>query len=112
MMPQAGDFVAYGGRAGRVRGFETVDPVGLCLAIALTAQTRGVVLVPAHRAAETVERITEAQAIIFDENPMPIMTFGQNRMQRVRAVKARKHAERMADLGRLGGLTKARNRAA
>lgn len=111
-MVQAGDFVAYSGRAGRVRGTETVDPVGLCLAITLTAQARGVVFVPMARATDSVKPISEAVALIMDGNNQPAQSFAQNKMQRARAAKARKHAERMADLGRLGGLTKAKNRAA
>jgi len=90
-----------------------VDAAGIHLdavAIVLTASPRAVVRVPLRRAAKVLKPISEAQASLMDENVAPPATLGQTKMARARAAKRQRGL--MAEFGRLGGLTKARNRAA
>jgi hypothetical protein len=107
-----GSFVSYGGRAAEVRGVQpftspsghTVD----CLVLIHTGQPRGVVRVPLDRVADNVRPISKREAEHMDAHIVAAVTRVQSAMQRARAAAAAK----AADYGRLGGLTKARNRAA
>ena len=110
---RSGDFVAYLGRAGRVRGVESVDVAGIrldALVIVHTALPRGVVHVPLRRVANTVKRISAAEVARMDETIVPPITYQQSRLQKARAAKQAKGV--FVEFGRLGALAKARNRAA
>jgi hypothetical protein len=111
-----GEFVSYGGRAGRVHGVESVDVAGVrldALTIVHTGSPRAVVHVPLRRAANAVKRITEAQAMAMDECIEAPVTMRKTRLQKAaQQNKLTAIRERMAEFGRLGGLTKAKNRAA
>lgn len=71
---KTGGLVAYGGRAGRVRGIETVRAAGVAveaLAIEHTGSPRGVVFVPLPNVGDAVQPISEAQAAALDADVRP-----------------------------------------
>lgn len=107
-----GSLVAYAGRAAVVQGVMPFTlPSGRaidCLVLLYTAAPRGVVRVPVDRVAEAVRAISKREAEHLDANVQPARTHAQNKLQKARAAAAAK----AADYGRMGGLTKARGRAA
>ena len=111
-MFKRGSFVAYAGRAAEVMGVQPFTlPSGRsidCLVLVHTGPPRGLVRVPLDRVADTVRPISKREAEHLDANVQPTRTHAQNKMQKIRAAAAAK----AADYGRLGGLTKARTRAA
>jgi hypothetical protein len=112
MQLKRGSLVAYAGRAAEVQGVQPFTlPSGRsidCLVLIYTGVPRGVVRVPLARVSDTVRRISKREAEHLDANVQPALTHAQNKMQKIRAAAAAK----AADYGRLGGLTKASNRAA
>ncbi len=110
---RSGDFVAYGGRAGRIAGVESVTAAGArvdALVVALTATPGAVIRLPVDQAPDKLQRISAAQARAMDANPVEPIWRKRNKLQRAKADAARK--ERLAEMGRLSGLARARKRRA
>jgi hypothetical protein len=110
---RSGDFVAYGGRAGRIAGVESVIAAGARLdtfVVALTATPGAVIRLPVDQAADKLQRISAAQAAMLDANPVAPIIGRQSKLQRAKQDAAKK--ERLAEMGRLSGLARARKRQA
>lgn len=103
---KTGGLVAYAGRAGRVRGVETVDAAGAsfdALTIEHTGLPRGVVYVPLHKAAGAVKPISAAVACELDGSGAHALSFMERKLAKMRAAKltpARR--EMLSEAGRKG----------
>lgn len=110
---RSGELVAYGGRAGRVAGVESVVAAGArldALVVALTATPGACIRLPVDQAPAKLERITAAQAAMLDANPVAPIIGRRSKLQKAKANALR--SERLAELGRLSGLARARKRQA
>lgn len=106
-----GDLVAYGGRAGRIAGVESVVAAGACLeafVVDLTATPGACIRLPVDQAPAKLERISAAQARALDANPVAPIWRRRSKLQKAKADELRK--ERLVELGRLSGLARARKR--
>lgn len=114
MLPPSGAFVAYAGRAGRVRGVEPVNVAGAtleALVIVLTASPRGIFQVPLHRVDKHVKRISEAQAAAMDQALAdPNVSWGRPATAVAQQRRIAAHRQKFAELGRMGGLIKLANK--
>lgn len=110
-----GAFVAYGGRAGRIRGVEPIAVEGSCIdaiAIDLTSRPGGVAFVPLSRARAQVVPISEGEARDMDQALTDRSLDTSRRHLGARTSPSLSRNARLAEYGRLGGLTKFRKHTA
>ncbi len=101
-----GEYVEVSGRAGRVRGFESVEVFGSrldMLTIVLTATRNAIVRVPVDQVASRVRRISKSEAASLNGNIPEALSLMVKHARELRAAKA----ARFLDVRSLGGKAKA-----